>query len=133
MQAGNGLFRRVMAIARIFPAQHVRQRVTGPGRTALGQDVSAFVAVRDIRRFGCVVFGEHEVPCHAESGAFPGRHKAVNTVPAVEADHQRVFFEYAVHFITGRLQPFIGFIASDGAPETVTETDEVRRVGEGAT
>ncbi|MLK24441.1 hypothetical protein DP207_19070, partial [Shigella sonnei] len=30
----------------------------------------------------------------------------------------------------GRLQPFVGFIASNGAPGTVTETDEIRRVGE---
>ncbi len=40
---------------------------------------------------------------------------------------------HAVHFITGRLQPFIGFIAGNGTPGTVTETDEIWRVGEGAT
>ncbi|SJB59607.1 Uncharacterised protein [Shigella sonnei] len=88
------------------------------------------MAIAHICGLRCVVFGEDQVTNNAESRIFPGGHKAIDAVPAVEAHHQRVFFEYAVHFITGRLQPFIGFIASDGAPETVTKTDEVRRVSQ---
>ncbi len=112
----NGLFRRVMTIARIFPAQHVRQRVLWQTWTAFCQDVSAFVAIAHICGLRCVVFGEDQVTNNAESRIFPGGHKAIDAVPAVEADHQRIFFEYAEHFITGRLQPFIGFIAGNGTP-----------------
>nr|CAC9195309.1 Uncharacterised protein [Escherichia coli] len=32
--------------------------------------------------------------------------------------------------MAGGLQPFIGFIAGDGTPLTVTKTDEIWRVGE---
>ncbi len=88
------------------------------------------MAIAHICCLQCVVFGEDQVPDHTESRIFPSGHKAIDAVPAIEAHHQRVFFEYVVHFITGRLQPFIGFIAGDGTPLTVTKTDEIWWGGE---
>lgn len=88
------------------------------------------MTIRDIRRFGCVVFDEHEVPCHAESGTFPDGHKAIDAVLTVETDHQRVSFEYAVRLIADRLQPVIVDITNSGAPGTITKTDEVRRASQ---
>jgi hypothetical protein len=67
---------------------------------------------------------------NAEPGLFPRSHKAIDAVPAVEAHHQRVFFQHAIHLMAGGLQPFIGFIAGDGTPLTVTKTDEIWRVGQ---
>lgn len=40
-----------------------------------------------------------------------------------------VFFQDAVHLITCGLEPFIGFIAGDGTPLTVTKTYLIWRVG----
>ncbi|SQQ13910.1 Uncharacterised protein [Escherichia coli] len=88
------------------------------------------MAIAHICGLRCVGFGKYQVANHAESRIFPGGHKAIDAVPAIEAHHQRIFFQHAVHFITGRFQPFIGFIAGDGTPLTVTETDEIWRVGE---
>ena len=65
-----------------------------------------------------------------ESGRFPFGHKAINAVPAVEADHQRIVFEDAVHLTAGGLQPFIGDVAGQRASLTVAKTYQIWWVGQ---
>jgi hypothetical protein len=42
--------------------------------------------------------------------------KAIDAVPAVKADHQRIFFEDAVHLMAGGLQPFVRPVSGKRAP-----------------
>lgn len=86
------------------------------------------MAITDIGRFGRVSFGEYQMPDHAESGTFPRGHEAIDAVPAVKTDHQRVFFEDAIHLIAGGLQPFVGLVTGNTAAGTVTEADQIWRV-----
>lgn len=88
------------------------------------------MAVADIGRFRRVGFSENQMPDHAEPGTFPRGHEAIDAVPAVEAHHQRVFFEDAIHLIAGRLEPFVGFVTGNTAAGTVTKPDQIRGIGE---
>lgn len=115
LQAGNRLFGRVVAVAGIFSRNHVIQRVLRQGRTAFCQDVGTFVAVAHIGGLRCVGFGENQMTNNTEPGTFPSGHKTIDAVPAVETDHQCVFFEDAVHLIAGGLQPFVGFATGNTA------------------
>lgn len=49
----------------------------------------------------------------------------VDMVPAVEADHQRVLFEHAIHLIAGRLQPLVSFVARKGSSGTAAKADQI--------
>nr|QUN03590.1 hypothetical protein [Salmonella enterica subsp. enterica serovar Weltevreden] len=53
--------------------------------TAFCKDVGAFVAIAHVCGLRCVGFGKHQVADNAESRIFPGSHKAIDAVPAVEA------------------------------------------------
>ncbi|SSI84580.1 Uncharacterised protein [Klebsiella pneumoniae] len=91
----------------------VHKSASGPGVTTVGG----------------IVFGEHKLAHGIESCRLPRGHKAVHTVPAVEAHHQCVFFKDAVHLQRGRLQPFVRHIPGNLSALTVLKTDEVRRIG----
>ncbi|MNP44251.1 hypothetical protein D3C76_1381040 [compost metagenome] len=88
------------------------------------------MAIADIGFFGGVAFGEDKVADHFKPGGFPLGQKTVHAVPAVETDHQRVVFEYAIHFAARRLQPFVCHITGYRAPLAVAKADEVRRIGQ---
>jgi hypothetical protein len=63
-----------------------------------------------ITAVGSIGFGEHKLAHGIEPRRLPRGHKAVHPVPAVETDHQGVFFKDAVHLQRGRLQPFVRHI-----------------------
>ncbi len=88
------------------------------------------MAVAHIRRFRRVGFGEDQMPNDAESGRFSFDHKAVNAVPAVEADHQRIVLKDAVHLTSAGLQPFVGDVTGKRASLTVMQTNQIWRIGQ---
>ena len=48
-----------------------------------------------------IILGELVAANHAESRIFPGGHKAIDAVPAVEGSPSAASFSRAEHFITG--------------------------------
>jgi hypothetical protein len=46
------------------------------------------------------------MPDNPESRRFLDTDKQIRTVPGIETHHQTVIFQYAEHFMTGRLEPF---------------------------
>ncbi len=126
----------MQGITGIREGQHIRQRFKGRHGAAFGKDISPFMAVvhksasgPGVTTVGGIVFGEHKLAHGIESCRLPRGHKAVHTVPAVEAHHQCVFFKDAVHLQRGRLQPFVRHIPGNLSALTVLKTDEVRRIG----
>ena len=66
---------------------------------------------------------------HPETGRFPRIQKQIRAVPGIEAHHQAVVFQHAVHFMTGGLEPFGRVVPGQGTAGTVLIANQIRGIG----
>ncbi|MCY1546358.1 hypothetical protein D9M68_823510 [compost metagenome] len=80
--------------------------------------------------FGLVLLGEYHVTDDTKARLAPGGEEAIDTVPAVERNAERIVAKHAEHLRKRRRHPFVGAIVGNAPAGAVHVVNEVRRIGQ---